>query len=170
MIILRSPKGWTCPKEIDGHPAEDNWRSHQVPLANARDTEEHTRLLESWLRSYRPDELFDATGAPVALATALAPAGDRRMSANPVTNGGLLRQALRFPPSSSGSVRLLGPPHIIDRGGPTRANSQFRITPRLSPSCGMRSTSTVRISLSIRRSLSAIASCTAARSTPRRPS
>ncbi|MEP6842609.1 MAG: phosphoketolase family protein, partial [Pseudolysinimonas sp.] len=97
MIIFRSPKGWTCPKEIDGHPAENNWRAHQVPLVNARDTKAHTRLLESWMRSYRPEELFDEAGAPVALATALAPEGDLRMSANPVANGGLLRQDLRLP-------------------------------------------------------------------------
>ena len=97
MLILRTPKGWTCPPEIDGHPAEDNWRSHQVPLSNARDTEEHTRLLESWLRSYRPEELFDESGRPFPQTVALAPAGERRMSANPVTNGGLLRDALRLP-------------------------------------------------------------------------
>jgi xylulose-5-phosphate/fructose-6-phosphate phosphoketolase len=97
MIILRTPKGWTCPKEIDGHPAEDNWRSHQVPLANARDTEEHTRLLESWLRSYKPEELFDDAGRVVDEVTDLAPEGDARMSANPVANGGLLRQALKLP-------------------------------------------------------------------------
>jgi xylulose-5-phosphate/fructose-6-phosphate phosphoketolase len=97
MIIFRSPKGWTCPKEIDGHPMENNWRSHQVPLVNARDTEAHTRLLETWMRSYRPEELFDEVGAPVALATALAPEGELRMSANPVANGGLLRQQLRLP-------------------------------------------------------------------------
>jgi xylulose-5-phosphate/fructose-6-phosphate phosphoketolase len=97
MIIFRSPKGWTCPKEIDGHPAENNWRSHQVPLANARDTEAHTRILETWMKSYRPEELFDEFGAPVPAATALAPEGDLRMSANPVANGGLLRQPLRLP-------------------------------------------------------------------------
>ena len=97
MIIFRSPKGWTCPKEIDGHPAENNWRAHQVPLANARDTTAHTKLLEKWLRSYKPEELFDEDGAPVSLATALAPDGDLRMSANPVANGGLLRQELRLP-------------------------------------------------------------------------
>jgi len=97
MLILRTPKGWTCPREIDGHPTEDNWRAHQVPLANARDTEEHTRLLESWLRSYRPEELFDEQGAPVQTVRALAPQGERRMSANPVANGGLLRRDLRLP-------------------------------------------------------------------------
>lgn len=97
MIILRTPKGWTCPKEIDGHPAENNWRSHQVPLADARDTEAHTRLLHDWLASYRPEELFDTAGAPVELATALAPDGALRMSANPVANGGILRRDLRLP-------------------------------------------------------------------------
>ena len=113
MVIFRSPKGWTCPKEIDGHPAENNWRSHQVPLTDARDTAAHTELLESWLRSYRPEELFDDSGAPFALVTALAPDGEKRMSANPVANGGLLRQELRLPnfrdyavdvPSPGGSV------------------------------------------------------------------
>lgn len=121
MIILRTPKGWTCPAEIDGHPAEDNWRSHQVPLSNARDTEAHTRLLESWMRSYKPEELFDDAGAALPLTTALAPQGDLRMSANPVANGGLLRQELKLPdfrdyavevPSPGGSIseatRVLG--------------------------------------------------------------
>jgi len=97
MLILRTPKGWTCPAEIDGHPAEDSWRAHQVPLTSARDTDEHLQLLERWLRSYRPEELFDDAGAPVARTTSLAPAGDRRMSANPVANGGLLRRDLLLP-------------------------------------------------------------------------
>ncbi|WP_446728081.1 phosphoketolase family protein [Plantibacter sp. CFBP 8775] len=97
MIILRTPKGWTCPPVIDGKAAEDNWRSHQVPLANARDTPEHLAVLEGWLRSYRPEELFDESGAPVPSVTALAPLGDRRMSANPVANGGILRRELRLP-------------------------------------------------------------------------
>jgi len=121
MIILRTPKGWTCPKEIDGHPAENNWRAHQVPLVDARDTEAHTRLLETWLRTYRPEELFDDSGAVVPLATALAPEGELRMSANPVANGGILRRELRLPnfrdyavdvPAPGGSVseatRVLG--------------------------------------------------------------
>jgi len=121
MIILRTPKGWTCPAEIDGKPAEGNWRAHQVPLASARDTDEHLRVLEGWLRSYRPDELFDEAGAPVALATALAPEGDRRMSANPIANGGLLKRDLVLPdfrdyavdvPAPGGSInestRVLG--------------------------------------------------------------
>ncbi|WP_092964258.1 phosphoketolase [Agromyces sp. CF514] len=113
MIILRTPKGWTCPKEIDGHPAEDNWRSHQVPLSNARDTEEHLRLLEAWLQSYRPEELFDESGAPVPLATALAPAGDLRMSANPVANGGLLRTELRLPDFREYAVDVPSPGETV---------------------------------------------------------
>jgi xylulose-5-phosphate/fructose-6-phosphate phosphoketolase len=97
MIILRTPKGWTCPTMIDGLKVVDSWRSHQVPLSNARDTEAHTKLLEGWLASYRPEELFDEAGAPVAKIRALAPVGDLRMSANPVANGGLLRKELRLP-------------------------------------------------------------------------
>ncbi|MDN4615434.1 phosphoketolase family protein [Leifsonia sp. F6_8S_P_1B] len=113
MLILRTPKGWTCPAEIDGHPAENNWRSHQVPLADARDTEAHTRLLENWLLSYRPDELFDDSGAPVALVTALAPEGDRRMSANPVANGGLLRKDLRLPDFRDYAVDVPAPGETV---------------------------------------------------------
>ncbi len=97
MIILRTPKGWTCPKVIDGLPVEDTWRAHQVPLTNARDTDAHLKILEDWLRSYRPDELFDENGAPLASTVALAPVGERRMSANPVANGGLLRKELHLP-------------------------------------------------------------------------
>jgi xylulose-5-phosphate/fructose-6-phosphate phosphoketolase len=109
MIILRTPKGWTCPAVIDGHPAENNWRSHQVPLANARDTEEHTRLLESWLQSYRPQELFDEAGALLPEVDALAPDGELRMSANPVANGGLLKQELRLPDFRDYAVEVPGP-------------------------------------------------------------
>lgn len=97
MIILRTPKGWTCPPVIDGKQVEDSWRSHQVPLANARDTDEHLRVLEDWMRSYRPEELFDATGRFVEDVAALAPEGDLRMSAVPQANGGTLLRDLRLP-------------------------------------------------------------------------
>ncbi|HWU46597.1 MAG TPA: phosphoketolase family protein [Humibacter sp.] len=96
MIILRTPKGWTCPHEVDGVLIEGTYRAHQVPLANARDSVEHTRILENWMAEYRPDELFDEAGAPRPETVALAPEGDRRMSANPVANGGLLRKDLRL--------------------------------------------------------------------------
>ena len=97
MIVFRTPKGWTCPDEIDGHRTEGSWRSHQVPLANARDTPQHLQVLADWLRSYRPEELFDDGGALRPDLAALAPRGDLRMSANPHANGGLLLRDLRMP-------------------------------------------------------------------------
>ncbi|WP_233495657.1 phosphoketolase [Geodermatophilus sp. TF02-6] len=97
MIVLRTPKGWTGPKEVDGVPVEGSWRSHQVPFANAREDDDHRRVLEEWLKSYRPEELFDADGAPVAGVRDLHPAGPRRMSANPHANGGVLLKPLRMP-------------------------------------------------------------------------
>ncbi|WP_433467147.1 phosphoketolase family protein [Spirillospora sp. CA-128828] len=97
MIVLRSPKGWTGPKEVDGLPVENTWRSHQVPLAGVRDDPGHRAQLEEWLRSYRPEELFDGEGRPLAALRALAPAGERRMSANPHANGGLLLKPLTLP-------------------------------------------------------------------------
>jgi xylulose-5-phosphate/fructose-6-phosphate phosphoketolase len=97
MIVLRTPKGWTGPKEVDGVPVEGSWRSHQVPFANARGDAGHREVLEQWLRSYRPEELFDADGAPVPAVRDLHPAGDRRMSANPHANGGTLLRPLRLP-------------------------------------------------------------------------
>jgi xylulose-5-phosphate/fructose-6-phosphate phosphoketolase len=97
MIVLRTPKGWTGPKEVDGHPAEGSFRSHQVPLADVRHNPEHLAALEAWLRSYDPDELFDEHGAVRAQVTALAPEGDLRMSANPHANGGSLARELELP-------------------------------------------------------------------------
>ena len=97
MIIFRTPKGWTCPPVIDGKQVEDSWRSHQVPLASARDTEEHLQVLDGWLRSYGAEELFDESGRLVEDVAALAPAGPLRMSDNPHTNGGLLLKDLRLP-------------------------------------------------------------------------
>lgn len=97
MIILRSPKGWTGPKAVDGKPAEGNWRSHQVPLDALATKPEHLRQLETWLQSYQPQELFDAQGAPRAEIRALAPSGSRRMGANPHANGGELLVDLRLP-------------------------------------------------------------------------
>ena len=97
MIVLRSPKGWTGPKEVDGHKVEGFWRSHQVPLAGMKENPAHLQQLEDWLRSYKPEELFDSTGKLIPELKALAPKGTRRMSANPHANGGLLRKALRMP-------------------------------------------------------------------------
>jgi xylulose-5-phosphate/fructose-6-phosphate phosphoketolase len=97
MIVLATPKGWTGPKEVDGLPVEDSFRSHQVPIPAARTNPEHLTQLESWLASYRPEELFDEAGALRAELAALAPEGARRMSANPVTNGGGLLRDLDMP-------------------------------------------------------------------------
>ncbi|MCK9606688.1 MAG: phosphoketolase family protein [Methylomonas sp.] len=97
MIVLRSPKGWTGPREVDGHKVEGFWRSHQVPLSGVRENPAHLAQLEAWLRSYRPDELFDANGSLMPELKALAPQGQRRMSANLHANGGRLRKALCMP-------------------------------------------------------------------------
>lgn len=97
MIVLRTPKGWTGPKEIDGHKVEGSWRSHQVPMTDVRRNPKHLAELEKWLQSYRPHELFDADGRLLPELRALAPTGARRMSANPHANGGMLRKDLRLP-------------------------------------------------------------------------
>jgi len=97
MIILRSPKGWTGPKLVDGKKTEDFWRSHQVPLADLHENPERIKILEEWLRSYRPEELFDENGRLRPELRELAPKGQRRMSANPIANGGLVRKRLRMP-------------------------------------------------------------------------
>ncbi|MCO5996749.1 phosphoketolase family protein [Actinoallomurus rhizosphaericola] len=96
MIVLRTPKGWTGPREVDGVPVEGTWRAHQVPLGRVREDPEHLAALEAWLRSYRPDELFDKDGRPVPELLALPPEGERRMSANPHANGGLLLRDLNL--------------------------------------------------------------------------
>jgi xylulose-5-phosphate/fructose-6-phosphate phosphoketolase len=97
MIVFRTPKGWTGPRDVDGVQVEGTWRSHQVPLAEVRTNPDHLRLLEEWLRSYRPEELFDGEGRLVPELAALPPAGERRMSANPKTNGGLVLRDLNLP-------------------------------------------------------------------------
>jgi xylulose-5-phosphate/fructose-6-phosphate phosphoketolase len=97
MIVLRTPKGWTGPKEVDGLPAEGTWRSHQVPFSEMAGKPEHVKLLDIWMRSYKPDELFDKAGRVLPELAELAPKGDRRMGANPHANGGLLLHDLRLP-------------------------------------------------------------------------
>jgi xylulose-5-phosphate/fructose-6-phosphate phosphoketolase len=97
MIVLRSPKGWTGPKEVGGHKAEGSWRSHQVPFSDVRSNPAHLQLLEDWMRSYGPERLFDAGGRLVPALRELAPEGGRRMSANLHANGGLLRKDLKLP-------------------------------------------------------------------------
>lgn len=97
MIILRSPKGWTGPKEVDGHKVENFWRAHQVPVLDVKRNPEHLRIVERWMKSYKPQELFDEHGTLMPDLRALSPAGDKRMSANPHANGGKLRKPLDMP-------------------------------------------------------------------------
>ncbi len=97
MIVLRSPKGWSAPREVEGHRLEGFWRAHQVPLPDVKKDPEQLRTLENWMRSQKPEELFDANGTLIAELKALAPTGPRRMSANPHANGGVLKKALRLP-------------------------------------------------------------------------
>ena len=109
MIVLRSPKGWTGPKEADGLPVEGSYRSHQVPVAELAKNPEHLRILEEWLRSYKPEELFEEGGGLVPELAELAPRGERRMSANPHTNGGLVLQDLRLPDFRNYAVEVSRP-------------------------------------------------------------
>lgn len=113
MIVLRSPKGWTGPKEVDGKKVEAFWRSHQVPLSGMKENAAHLQQLEEWLRSYKPEELFDANGTLVPELKALAPVGIRRMSANLHANGGLLRKALRMPDFREYQIELPAPGKIV---------------------------------------------------------
>jgi xylulose-5-phosphate/fructose-6-phosphate phosphoketolase len=109
MIILRSPKGWTCPKEIDGKRAEDSWRSHQVPMGEMHEKPGHIKILEQWMKSYKPQELFDKNGRFKSEFAEIAPRRDRLMSANPHANGGLLLRDLRMPDFCKYAVEVKQP-------------------------------------------------------------
>jgi xylulose-5-phosphate/fructose-6-phosphate phosphoketolase len=113
MIVLVTPKGWTGPEVVDGKQVEDYWRSHQVPLSGMREDPDHLRLLEEWMRSYRPEELFDDNGTPVPEIRALAPQGTRRMGANPHANGGLLRKDLDLPDFRGYAVEVPEPGRTV---------------------------------------------------------
>ena len=123
MIILRSPKGWTGPKEVDGNKTEDYWRSHQVPFSDMVDNPKHLKLLNDWLQSYRPEELFDETGCLKAELRELAPEGTRRMGANPYTNGGQLLRDLKMPDFRDYAVKVSKPGHAFAES--TRVMGQF---------------------------------------------
>lgn len=113
VVVLRSPKGWTGPAEVDGEPVEGTWRSHQVPLSQVRSNEEHRRMLVEWMASYRPGELFDEQGVPVASVRVNAPVGERRMSANPHANGGLLSRDLVLPDFRGYGVQVQEPGRVV---------------------------------------------------------
>jgi xylulose-5-phosphate/fructose-6-phosphate phosphoketolase len=109
MIILRTPKGWTCPKELDGHRLEGSWRAHQIPITDPVTNPKHLKMVEEWMRSYKPEELFDEKGTLIAELAAMAPEGPRRMTANPHANGGLLRKPLDRPDFRQFAVKVEKP-------------------------------------------------------------
>ncbi|MEE9472723.1 MAG: phosphoketolase family protein, partial [Acidimicrobiia bacterium] len=123
MIILRTPKGWTGPKEVDGKKTEDSWRSHQVPFADMAANPKHVKLLEHWMKGYRPEELFDESGSLRAELAELAPGGDRRMGANPHANGGLLLKKLKMPDFRDYAVDVPKPGSVF--GEATRTMGKF---------------------------------------------
>jgi len=123
MIVLRSPKGWTGPKVVDGKPVENTWRAHQVPLAELQSKPEHLRQLEEWMRSYKPEELFDAEGRLIPELQQLAPQGNRRMGANPHANGGLLLRDLMMPDFRDYAFPVTDPGERL--GESTRALGNF---------------------------------------------
>jgi xylulose-5-phosphate/fructose-6-phosphate phosphoketolase len=118
MIVLRTPKGWTAPKEVDGHKLEGFWRAHQVPIADVVDNAAHLKILESWMRSYEPEKLFDKSGRLVPELRDLAPEGDRRIGANPHANGGGLREPLVMPDYRGYAVK-------VEKPGRTEASSCY---------------------------------------------
>ncbi|MGB6743806.1 MAG: phosphoketolase family protein [Terracidiphilus sp.] len=113
MIILRTPKGWTCPKEIDGHKLEGSWRAHQMPILDPVTNPAHLKLVENWMRSYKPEELFDESGALIAELKEMAPKGDRRITANPHANGGKLRKPMDLPDFSKYAVKVEQPGSVL---------------------------------------------------------
>ena len=122
MIILRSPKGWTAPRKVDGHYLEGFWRAHQIPITDVATNPGHLKLLESWMRSYKPEERFDEQGRLIPELKALAPKGRRRMSANPVANGGLLRRPLDMPDFRKFAVEVKNPGGTLAGNVPTLGN------------------------------------------------
>ena len=123
MIVLRSPKGWTCPKEVDGLKVEGFWRAHQVPVADMDTKPDHIKILEKWMKSYKPEKLFDKKGSLITELTELIPAGDKRMGANPHTNGGLLLRPLTLPDFRDYAIDVPQPGEI--KGEATRVLGQF---------------------------------------------
>jgi xylulose-5-phosphate/fructose-6-phosphate phosphoketolase len=113
IIILKTPKGWTCPKEIDGHKLEGSWRAHQMPILDPVTNPAHLKLVENWMRSYKPEELFDETGALIPELKEMAPKGDRRITANPHANGGKLRRPLDLPVFCDYAVKVEQPGNIL---------------------------------------------------------
>ena len=125
MIILRTPKGWTCPKEVDGIPIEGTFRAHQVPLATVRENPEHLIILEAWMKSYKPEELFDKNGSFIPELAALAPVGNRRMGGNPHVNGGRSLITLALPDFTDYALEIPGPGQVLAEA-PRKLGDFFR--------------------------------------------
>lgn len=123
MIVMRTPKGWTCPREVDGRQVEDSWRSHQVPLGEMHEQPEHVKLLEQWMKSYRPEELFGDDGVLREDLRDLPPSGERRMGANPHANGGLLLKGLQIPDFQNYAVEVPHPGSVTAQA--TRVQGKF---------------------------------------------
>ncbi len=123
MIVFRTPKGWTCPKEIDGKRTEGYWRAHQVPMGEMHENPDHVRVLEAWMKSYRPEDLFDAAGRLKPEIRDVAPQGTRRMSANPHTNGGLVLRDLRMPNFRDYAIEVKAPGAVFAES--TRVMGRF---------------------------------------------
>jgi xylulose-5-phosphate/fructose-6-phosphate phosphoketolase len=132
MIVLRTPKGWTCPKEVDGLPIEGTFRAHQVPLTTVRENPEHLKILEAWMRSYEPERLFDTNGTFIEELAALAPRGQRRMGASPHVNGGRLLTALDLPDFSDYALDIPGPGRVVAEA-PRKLGEFFRDVFRRNP-------------------------------------
>jgi xylulose-5-phosphate/fructose-6-phosphate phosphoketolase len=123
MIILRTPKGWTCPKEVDGHKLEGSWRAHQMPILDPKTNPAHLKMVEKWMRSYKPEELFDVAGKLKAEYRAMAPVGQRRITANPHANGGVLRKPMDLPDFRDYAVKVKKPGQISI--SPTSVAAEF---------------------------------------------
>ena len=132
MIVFRTPKGWTCPKEVDGIPIEGTFRAHQVPLASVKDNPEHLKILEAWMKSYRPEELFDANGTFIEELAALSPVGNRRMGGNPHVNGGRKLITLALPDFTDYALEIPGPGQVLAEA-PRKLGDFFRDIFRMNP-------------------------------------
>ena len=119
MIVLKTPKGWTGPKVVDGLPVEGTYRAHQVPLSEPTEHPEHLKILEAWMRSYKPEELFDEAGRLIPELQELAPEGERRMGANPHANGGILLRDLRLPDFRDYAIEVPRPGNIMNEDART---------------------------------------------------
>src|SRR5665213_1463562 len=132
MIVLRTPKGWTCPKQVYGVPIEGTFRAHQVPLSTVCENPEHLKMLEAWMRKYRPDELFDQQGRLIPELAALAPGENRRMGANPHVNGGRLLKTLDLPDFAQYALSIPGPRAVVPEA-PPKLGAHLRDVTELNP-------------------------------------